>query len=92
MPRDYKDEYKKFQSSTKAKKDRAARNKAARNTKCPKGKEVHHKDGNPRNNSKSNCVCKTVKSNRGKKGEGGRTKGRKHNYPKGRKSPGTGKR
>ena len=92
MARDYKDEYKKFQSSTKAKKDRASRNKAARNKNCPKGQEVHHKDGNPRNNAPSNCVCRSKSSNRGKSGEGGRTKGKKHNYPKGRKSPGTGKR
>ncbi|MBC8436941.1 HNH endonuclease [bacterium] len=92
MPRDYKKEYKDFQSSPKAKKDRAARNKAAKTKNCPKGKEVHHKDGNPRNNSPSNCVCKSVKSNRGKTGEGGRTKGKKHNYPKNRKSPSTGSR
>lgn len=92
MARDYKDEYKKFQSSTKAKKDRAARNTAARKKNCPKGKEVHHKDGNPRNNAPSNCVCRTVKSNRGKAGEGGRKKGVSHSYPKNRKSSGTGKR
>ena len=33
MSRDYKDEYKKFHSSNKAKKDRAARNNANRNKK-----------------------------------------------------------
>ena len=92
MARDYKAEYKKFQSSTKAKKDRAARNKSSRRKKCPPGQEVHHKDGNPRNTSPSNCVCRSVKSNRGKKGEGGRKKGVAHNYPSGRKSPGTGTR
>jgi nitrate/TMAO reductase-like tetraheme cytochrome c subunit len=92
MARDYKDEYKKFQSSTKAKKDRAARNKANRNKKCPAGHEVHHKDGNPRNNAASNLVCKKKSINRGKKGEGGRKKGVAHNYPSSRKSSSTGKR
>ena len=92
MARDYKAEYKKFQSSTKAKKDRAARNAANRKKKCPPGSEVHHKDGNPRNNSPSNLVCRKKSSNRGVKGEGGRKKGVAHNYPKGRKSPGTGTR
>ena len=92
MARDYKDEYKKFQSSTKAKKDRAARNRINRKKKCPSGQEIHHKDGNPRNNTPSNCVCRSIKSNRGKAGEGGRKKGRSHNYPSGRKSPSTGTR
>ena len=92
MARDYKAEYKKFQSSTKAKKDRAARNAANRKKKCPPGSEVHHKDGNPRNNSPSNLVCRKKSSNRGVKGEGGKKKGVAHNYPKGRKSPGTGTR
>jgi hypothetical protein len=67
MPhRDYKKEYKKFQSSTKAKKDRASRNKINRKKKCGPGKEIHHKDGNPRNNSPSNCVCVSIKANRGR--------------------------
>ena len=92
MARDYKAEYKKFQSSTKAKKDRAARNAANSKKKCPAGKEVHHKDGNPRNNSPSNLVCKSKSSNRGKAGEGGRKKGVAHNYPSGRKSASTGTR
>tara|TARA_Y100000401_G_scaffold33651_1_gene25024 strand:- start:581 stop:865 length:285 start_codon:yes stop_codon:yes gene_type:complete len=84
--RDYKAEYKKFHSSIKAKKDRAARNNANRNKKCPDGKEIHHKDGNPRNNAASNLVCRSIKSNRGKSGEGGRKKGVAHNYPGRRKS------
>ena len=92
MARDYKAEYKKFQSSTKAKKDRAARNAANRKKKCPPGSEVHHKDGNPRNNSPSNLVCRKKSANRGQSGEGGRRKGVAHNYPSGRKSSGTGKR
>jgi len=83
--RDYKKEYAKFHKSRKSKTDRAARNKASRKKSCPSGKEVHHKDGNPRNNSKSNCVCVSVSKNRGKK-EASRVKGSKRKYPKNRKS------
>ena len=82
--RDYKKEYKKFQSSSKAKKDRAGRNKASRKKNCPPGKEVHHKDGNPRNSKSSNCICIAKSSNRGRK-EASRVKGSKRNYPKRRK-------
>ena len=64
MARDYKAEYKKFQSSTKAKKDRAARNKVNRKKKCPAGHEIHHKDGNPRNSKKSNLKVTTKSKNR----------------------------
>tara|TARA_R100000008_G_scaffold26150_1_gene14238 strand:+ start:21851 stop:22144 length:294 start_codon:yes stop_codon:yes gene_type:complete len=90
--RDYKAEYKKFQSSAKAKKDRAARNAANRKKKCPPGYEVHHKDGNPRNNTASNLTCRKKSKNRGGKGEGGRRKGVAHNYPSNRKTRSTGKR
>ena len=83
--RDYKKEYAKFHKSRKSKINRAARNKASRKKSCPSGKEVHHKDGNPRNNSKSNCVCVSVSANRGRK-EASRVKGSKRNYPKNRKS------
>ena len=74
--RNYKAEYKKFQSSRKSKLDRAARNKASRNKNCGPGKEVHHKDGNPRNASASNCVCISISANRGK-AEKSRLKGSK---------------
>ncbi len=67
--RNYKEEYKKFHSSRKSKLDRAGRNYASRNKKCPDGKEIHHKDGNPRNNSPSNCVCMSISKNRGKREE-----------------------
>ncbi len=67
--RNYKEEYKKFHSSRKSKLDRAARNKVNRKKKCPAGKEIHHKDGNPRNSSPSNCVCMSISKNRGKKEE-----------------------
>lgn len=58
--RDYAREYRKFSSSRKAKKDRAARNKARRQAlregRVHKGDnmEVHHVDSNPRNSAKSN--------------------------------------
>ena len=74
--RNYKREYKKFQSSTKAKKDRAARNKVNRKKKCGAGKEIHHRDGNPRNSSASNCVCVSISANRGRR-EASRLKGSK---------------
>ena len=82
--RNYKKEYAKFHKSRKSKVNRAARNKASRKKSCPKGKEVHHKDGNPRNNSKSNLICVSVSKNRGKR-ESSRMKGSKRNYPKNRK-------
>ena len=68
--RDYKQEYKTSQSSSKAKKDRASRN-AARSTavkagKVSKGdgKDIDHKNGNPRDNKKSNLVAKPKSTNR----------------------------
>ena len=90
MARDYKAEYKKLHSSTEAKKNRASRNAANRKKKCPPGHEVHHKDGNPRNNTPSNLECRKKSSNRGKSGEGGRRRGISHNYPSNRKTRSTG--
>lgn len=71
-PRDYKDEYAKFHSSEKAKKDRASRNaarrQAERDGKVSKGdgKDIGHKDSNPRNNSKSNIRVESRSANRGR--------------------------
>lgn len=73
MPRDYGDEYKKFQSSTKSKKDRAHRNKVRRKAtsegrvKKHDGKDIDHIDGNPRNNSKKNLRVVSKSTNRAKK-------------------------
>ena len=63
--RDYKKEYARDQSSKKDKKDRSARNGARRLLKVTGGrnKEVHHKDGNPRNNSRSNLSVISRKKN-----------------------------
>lgn len=68
--RNYKRDYKKFQSSKKSKKDRAARNTARRRmeksgrVKKGDGKDVAHKDNNPRNNSKKNLKVQSKKKNR----------------------------
>lgn len=63
----------KFQSSSKAKSERAARNSARRSAmrsgKVHKGdgKEVHHVDSNPSHNSSSNLRVISRKANRSKK-------------------------
>ena len=68
--RDYKEEYKYHQTEAQ-KKRRAARNKARRTAvaqgKVKKGdkKDVHHKDGNPNNNSSKNVAVVSRKKNRG---------------------------
>jgi hypothetical protein len=73
MPRDYKKEYAKFQSSTESKKDRAHRNKVRREAlrdgrvKRGDGKDIDHKDGNPRNNSKKNLRVVSKSTNRAKR-------------------------
>ena len=73
MESNYKKEYAKFQSSTKAKKDRASRNKVRRQAlrkgtvKKGDGTAIDHKDGNPRNNSKSNLRVTSRSANARKK-------------------------
>lgn len=71
--RDYEFEYKKYQSSKKAKKDRAARNKARRQA-LAEGKvhrgdnlEIDHRDSNPANSAKSNLRVVTRKFNRSRR-------------------------
>lgn len=70
--RNYKKEYSEFHSKPKQKKRRAQRNKARRKltregvvTKNDK-KDVHHKDKNTKNNSRSNLSVITRRKNRGK--------------------------
>lgn len=71
--RDFKKEYAKFQSSPKAKKDRAGRNKSRRlmikagKAKKGDGKDVHHKDNNPQNTNRRNLRIESKKTNRGRK-------------------------
>ena len=73
MGRNYRSEYDKFKSSKKSKKDRASRNKvrraAERSGRVRKGdgKDIDHKDGNPRNNSKKNLRVVSRSRNRAKK-------------------------
>jgi hypothetical protein len=70
MARNYKKEYKNYDGTPKVKKKRAARNTARRRmmkagkVKKGDGKDVDHKDGNPRNNSKSNLRVQSAKKNR----------------------------
>ena len=67
--RNYKSEYNNYHSTTKQKKDRAGRNGARRIMKKKLGnsilgKDIDHKDRNPRNNSRSNLRLQSKSSNR----------------------------
>lgn len=72
-PEGVKHDYNKFGASVKAKKDRAARNKARRQAlregrvQKNDGTEIDHKDSNPRNGVKSNLRVVTRKFNRSRK-------------------------
>ena len=74
MARSYRLEYDRYHSKPKQKKNRAARN-TARRRHGQSGKDVHHKDGNPRNNSRKNLSVVSKGSNRNK--SPGRPKGKK---------------
>lgn len=77
-------ELSRFQSSKKAKKDRAARNKARRQAeregKVHKGdnREVHHVDSNAQHNNKSNLRVVSRKFNRSRR-ENSRRRGSRRN-------------
>jgi len=67
--RNYKSEYKNYHSKPEQKKNRAGRNGARRIMKKKYGnsilgRDVDHKDRNPRNNSKSNLRLQSKSSNR----------------------------
>ena len=67
--RNYKSEYANYHSTTKQKKDRAGRNGARRIMKKKfgnsiLGRDVDHKERNPRNNSKGNLRLQSKSSNR----------------------------
>lgn len=68
MARDYKSEYKNYHSKPDQKKKRASRNAARRAMKAGgvavAGKDVHHKDGNPKNNKRSNLQAVSPSKNR----------------------------
>ncbi len=71
MGRNYKKEYREYHSKPEQKKRRAARNAARRKmiakgrVRKGDGKDVHHKDRNPRNNSNKNLAVTSKKKNRG---------------------------
>ena len=68
--RNYKSEYKNYHSKPKQKKNRASRNKArnilikVKKVKKGDGKDVHHKDGNPKNSTRSNLKVISKSKNR----------------------------
>lgn len=70
MPRNYKKEYENYHSSPKQKKNRAARNaaraKLLKKGKVKKGdgKDVTHRNGNPRDNSEKNLGVLKASKNR----------------------------
>lgn len=70
--RNYRAEYDRYQGTPEQKKNRAARNKARRlmiqkhGKKAVAGKDIDHKDGNPRNNRLSNLRISSKSSNRAK--------------------------
>lgn len=82
--RDYAREYSRFQSSKKAKRDRASRNKARRQAEREgrvhkgDGKEIDHVDSNPRHNVSSNLRVVSRRTNRAKK-ENSRRRGSRRN-------------
>ena len=80
----YREMYRKFQSSAKAKAERASRNNARRSAiasgKVQKGdgKEIDHKNSNPMDNSSGNLRVVSRKTNRSKK-ENSRRRGSRRN-------------
>lgn len=73
MSRDYRHEYMKFHSSTESKRDRASRNKVRREAervgrvRKGDGKDIDHRNGNPRDNRKGNLRVVHRSVNRRKK-------------------------
>lgn len=69
--RNYKKEYESYHSKPEQRANRSSRNKARRKVVAAggnvKGKDVDHKDGNPRNNSKSNLRVISKSANRSRK-------------------------
>jgi hypothetical protein len=73
VPRDYRKEYDNYQGRPEQIKNRASRNAARRDMvaagKAGKGdgKDVDHRDGNPRNNSRGNLKMTSPSKKRSKK-------------------------
>lgn len=71
MARNYRKEYDNYHSKPEQRKNRSSRNKARRKLSKAgydlRGKDVDHKDGNPRNNGRSNLSVVSKGYNRSKK-------------------------
>ena len=73
MARNYRREYDTYHAKPAQKKNRASRNGARRKmekagrARKGDGKDVDHKDGNPRNNKRSNLRIQSKKKNRSRK-------------------------
>ena len=73
MSRDYAKEYRDFHAKPEQKKNRASRNAARRSmiaagrVRKGDGKDVDHRDGNPRNNRAGNLSVMSRSANRAKK-------------------------
>ena len=76
--RNYRKEYDNYHRKPEQRQNRSKRTLAARTMPRVAGKDVHHKDGNPRNNSRSNLTMVSRASNRNK--SPGRPKGKKDSY------------
>ena len=70
MARDYAREYRNYHSKPEQRKNRSSRNLARRlmkkklGVKAIAGKDIDHKDKNPRNNSRSNLRVRSKSANR----------------------------
>jgi len=70
--RNYKEEYRRYHSSPQAIKERGKRNQARKimrkkyGNKAIKGKDIHHKNGNPNDNSLKNLAIVSINYNRGR--------------------------
>jgi hypothetical protein len=71
MARNYRKEYDNYHSKKEQRENRSSRNKARRKLAKAgynlKGKDVDHKDGNPRNNGRKNLRVVSKGYNRSKK-------------------------
>jgi len=95
MARNYRKEYDNYHASTEQKKNRAGRN-AARNSLLANGRvskgdrhDVHHRDGNPRNNASSNLAVTSRRANRSNNMAGGGMAEDKNWIQKAIKNPGS---
>ena len=73
MPRNYKQEYESYHSKRRQRQRRSSRNQSRRmmvsagRAQKGDGKDVHHKDHNPKNRSKRNLMVMSKSLNRSRK-------------------------